>query len=387
MGIKTTSIVAFALIAAANVARAGQTSCEGRWANSRYWPSAAYAVVNSELRYHLGPNWVAVGIGSNDAVQTEAGTLSFEGVWGTAPFWFLEGTFTVRWEITVYAGLDHRPTLQELQSWPAGSTYRFGYTGARFVCNGRGEAHAFSEPGLHSFEPPAGCTRMDVKLWGAGGGGHPDPNRFAWGGGAGFTSASITVPPAHSLYIAVGEGGLYHNDYHITGGGPTTLILPTYDGIHVLAQAGGGGAGGVYQGAGGGAGGGEISGFGGDGGPGYAGGANNSEDHGGRNWDGTFNGGYELFSYASSTSAGGGHWQGGIGFAIPLYGPFSPGGGGTGWVLGPGVSTSQFGQGTFGGQRNVPAGIGDVDYNGYAGYGAHTGGGGRHGLAVIYCRG
>lgn len=384
MGIKNTTVIAFALIATANVAHAGTGTCDGRWSTAGYWPSAAYAVVNTQLLYHLtAANYTLVDLGSATALQTQPGTLTFEGGW-SGQYAYLEGVFSIRYDITVYSGLDHVPRSEaELFFWPPGSTHRFGYNGTMFTCVAPPPPvdYVFTTPGFHTFSPPPGCTTMDVKLWGAGGGGHPDSNRGAWGGGAGFTSATITVPLGRNLYIGVGQAGTYYDDSYITGGGPTTILLPTNTSFDVLAQAGGGGAGGVYLGAAGGVGGGETSGFGGNGGSGDGGGVNNSEGHGGRNWDGTFNGGYELFTYSSNTPAGGGYWQGGLGFDNTRS---APGGGGSGWVHGPGVTSHELGQGTFRGIMYIPGGLNDYDGDGYSGFGGL--GSGTNGRVFIHCR-
>lgn len=65
--------------------------------------------------------------------------------------------------------------------------------------------------GLQSFQIPQSVTKVNVKLWGAGGGGH---SRIAGrdlkpssGGGGGYASCNLTVTPSSIIYFIVGGGG------------------------------------------------------------------------------------------------------------------------------------------------------------------------------------
>src|SRR5580704_19633595 len=80
--------------------------------------------------------------------------------------------------------------------------------------------------GDQTFTVPSGVTSLDVRMWGAGGGGI-DPGYFLnqySGGGGGYTTGTAAVTPGEVLTVTAGRGGV------IKG------VAPTY---------GGGGAGGT----------------------------------------------------------------------------------------------------------------------------------------------
>ena len=75
---------------------------------------------------------------------------------------------------------------------------------------------SYSNSGLHKTYIPFGVTKINVKLWGGGGGSDRSDgsDRFSTtsyisrsGGGGGFTSCNITVSSNSSIYIIVAGGG------------------------------------------------------------------------------------------------------------------------------------------------------------------------------------
>lgn len=69
-------------------------------------------------------------------------------------------------------------------------------------------------PGIHSFYIPQFVSKVNVKLWGAGGGGDSsgivtaDPDLApSSGGGGGFVSCNVTVTQGGLIYYLVGGGG------------------------------------------------------------------------------------------------------------------------------------------------------------------------------------
>ena len=63
--------------------------------------------------------------------------------------------------------------------------------------------------GQHSFYIPPFVTKVNVKLWGAGGGGHSGSLtlRPSSGGGGGYASCNLTVTENSIIYYMVGGGG------------------------------------------------------------------------------------------------------------------------------------------------------------------------------------
>lgn len=145
------------------------------------------------------------------------------------------------------------------------------------------EKRTFSYTGSgQTFTIPEGVTSVDVKVWGAGGGGSDYSNSYQ-GGSGGFASGTLSVAPGENLVVIVGGGGGLgdSNDSGgeggYGGGGDGTLgdasggggggLSGLFDDAHgngfeslvqsdSLIIAGGGGGGTGYSGAGG-AGGGE----------------------------------------------------------------------------------------------------------------------------------
>ncbi len=98
-----------------------------------------------------------------------------------------------------------------------------------------------------NFTVPAGVTSIDVKVWGAGGGGGwYSSDTYSWSGGAGgFSNGTITVTPGETLKIIVGAGGINTSSYNgngiggYLGGGNGTL--------GDASGAGGGGLSGIFS--------------------------------------------------------------------------------------------------------------------------------------------
>lgn len=109
-----------------------------------------------------------------------------------------------------------------------------------------------------TFVVPAGLTRLNVKAWGAGGGG--GRNQSGVGGGGGFAGANVPVAGGDSLTIVVGAGGPFggtaptyggggsggsdpFNAFHGAAGGGRSAVRN--GGVELLTAAGGGGAAGA----------------------------------------------------------------------------------------------------------------------------------------------
>lgn len=60
-----------------------------------------------------------------------------------------------------------------------------------------------------TFTPPAGCTRIHYRVWGAGGGGGASAGTFGapGGGGGGYVEGCASVTPGVGITITVGTGG------------------------------------------------------------------------------------------------------------------------------------------------------------------------------------
>lgn len=120
----------------------------------------------------------------------------------------------------------------------------------------------YSTAGSYSFYVPAGCSSVEVRIWGGGGGGgygvaqtSVGSNGGSGGGGGGYAAATLAVTPGDLLYVTVGAGGA-PGDYGNAGG---TSSL-SHEGTPVMSAFGGGGGIGYHYGTGGGAGGGASGG-------------------------------------------------------------------------------------------------------------------------------
>lgn len=102
---------------------------------------------------------------------------------------------------------------------------------------------------VQSFTVPAGVTSLNVKVWGAGGGGGwYSSDTYSWSGGAGgFSNGTISVTPGETLQIVVGVGGKNTSSYNGNGIGG---YLGGGNGTRGDASgAGGGGLSGIFTGS------------------------------------------------------------------------------------------------------------------------------------------
>jgi LruC domain-containing protein len=275
-----------------------------------------------------------------------------------------------------------------------------------------------------SWPVPAGCTRVKVKLWGAGGGGGGGSNlgdpTLIGGGGGGFTTGLLAVTPGESLTVIVGVGGAGSG---FGGGGGRSAIRR---GSTELATAGGGGGSGwdgtwSSAGMGGGAGGGLVGGAstvcqnacygGGGGGTQTAGGAAGAGyragcGYGGNAFPGSpFQGGVaqgssfvgaggyggggdgaDVWCEGGGGGGGGGYFGGGGGgsMASNSYGG-GGGGGGSGFI--GGLTEASTLTGGDGGDVRNPAGRADPDFILGIGTGGATGQNGGNGRVILCCNG
>lgn len=257
-----------------------------------------------------------------------------------------------------------------------------------------------------TYTVPSGVTSINVKMWGAGGGGGVAGGwsyGFA-GGGGGYTTADLSVTPGQQLTVMVGNGGTfgwYPNmqsnygggarscntggdcRYGGQGGGRSAII----SGSTELLTAGGGGGGGasrVTNGQAGGAGGGSSGVAGssytaacaGGGGTQSAGGAGGTCANANGSAGSQFAGGNPS-SNAYGGSGGGGYYGGGGG-GYGESNDMGGGGGGSGYIGGTGVSNAT----TTAGSGASPGNTSDTDWGG-AGYGGAAGVFGTPGKVVI----
>jgi collagen type VII alpha len=262
-----------------------------------------------------------------------------------------------------------------------------------------------------SFTVPAGVGRINVYMWGAGGGGNSS-HGYAGGAGA-MIQGVMNVTPGQSLIVIAGQGGSQGGStVTYGGGGAAGTTYPTYEGSgggrsaiqvtagtdHVVAGGGGGSGksiGGsatfsgtanasgisqtpvtIYGGSGGsqtagGAGGALAPSFGG---PGFAqsGGVVNQ-------WQGGSG------DNASSAGGGGGWWGGGAGGI--QGGEIAAGGGGSSYTSNLSLISGQsvFGFNSANGYSAPTLSGPSISYyvSGVAVGGANTGGNGGNGLVVI----
>jgi hypothetical protein len=190
-----------------------------------------------------------------------------------------------------------------------------------------------------TFTVPAGVSRMNVELWGAGGG--------DFGGSGGFVSGTLTVTPYEGLTIVVGGGGTGTvNSFAFGGGGAggagngqnapflagggggysgifsaatPLVVVGAGGGGEYTFSVGGGGGGGLVGGSNGGGGGTQSTGGLGEGGP-------NATD-GGYLQGG--NGANDVNAFFGGGGGGGGYYGGGGGGGL---GGYQGGGGGSSYV-------------------------------------------------------
>ncbi|MCX5204372.1 DUF11 domain-containing protein [Streptomyces sp. NBC_00237] len=273
-----------------------------------------------------------------------------------------------------------------------------------------------------TFTVPAGVTSLDVRMWGAGGGG-VDTSRSEGslaGAGGGFTKGTLAVSAGAALTVTAGGGGEVNStiapyggggaggstatDMAMggAGGGMSALWSGPYGGTPLLIAGGGGGASpgsapGPYGGPGGGASGGQ-DGDGttsGRGGTQSAGGAAAAGGSGvpctiapgpGRKFQG--GGGADIAGDGEGGGGGGGGYFGGGGGACQISNGGTPngaGGGGSGFTGGTGVSgaaTEAGAPSTAPGTGGAAARSGDDQYVAGKGGGGGAGNGGD-GLVVL----
>ncbi|HWA09837.1 MAG TPA: putative Ig domain-containing protein [Opitutaceae bacterium] len=251
---------------------------------------------------------------------------------------------------------------------------------------------------VQNYTIPSGVNYIQIKAWGAGGGGD-GPEGPSYGGGGGFTSASYSVTPGQVVHVVVGGGGYAANSYSDDGGGYGGYGSGAGgDAGDPWGSSGGGGGGtqvnvsnflNVFAGGGGGS---SAGGYGSNTG-GAGGGANGQAGiHTGHTWGGggatqsgpgvgtVVSGGSPIFgtsgdvrTIAIGNGGAGGATPGQTGYQAAgggggFYGGAmgdvhqAPGGGGSGiftttnLLAGTGVTTT--------GSGSTPAGTGDADYPG-----------------------
>ena len=206
-----------------------------------------------------------------------------------------------------------------------------------------------------TFTVPDGVTSINVKMWGAGGGGSCSGTCGSGGSGA-FVKGDLAVSPGQTIKIVVGQGGAYPGStttyggggsggtYGGSGGGYSGIFLSSVAQVNSLAVVGGGGGGGYYGASTYGGGGGATSGSaGGNQSSTYTGGGGASLSAGGSPalWNnnaavarsgligGILSGASSASGYTySGGGGGGGYYGGGSGYTSSSATYYSSGGGG-----------------------------------------------------------
>jgi len=65
----------------------------------------------------------------------------------------------------------------------------------------------FNKAGLYMYQIPKLCNKIQIKVWGAGGGGGISKNRAGNGGGGAFVKGVLNVSRSQTLQLCVGDGG------------------------------------------------------------------------------------------------------------------------------------------------------------------------------------
>lgn len=260
-----------------------------------------------------------------------------------------------------------------------------------------GSPQVFTYTGADQFFVVPDCvSSINVKAWGAGGGGYNSDK----GGGGGFASADFEVTPGQQLRIVTGEGGAAHCNGECSSS--SSLSAAAFGGgAGATYGNGGGGYSGIFinttsplliAGGGGGGGGGNTSGWGGAGGDvtgqpangGVHGGGGGSQSAGGTagqqtdSWPVASAGGYLQGGNGSVGGGGGGGYYGGGGGARAGHWLHRGGGGGSSWISTSGSSNVV----NTGGSQEQPANASDPAYISGVGLGGSSGAGGN-GLVVI----
>jgi hypothetical protein len=167
--------------------------------------------------------------------------------------------------------------------------------------------------GVQSFTYPANVTRVEAKLWGAGGSAQYGTVNQYFGGAGGFTKGVIDASVGDILYLRVGGGGSSANPGGGGGGSSAIHSTNSYSQSTALLVAGGGGASHGGPGENGGAGGGAIAQGARDEGAGGPGVAPNAEGTGGGGATQTQGGIAGNNSAATTDATDGSAFQGGRG--------------------------------------------------------------------------
>jgi len=266
-----------------------------------------------------------------------------------------------------------------------------------------------------SFVVPTGITKIFTKLWGAGGGGgsYGGWRQGSLGGAGGYSMGILQVVPGETCNIRIGQGGSARansitsypdggapatstsdNRYCASGGGSSSINVPSRGWVLVAGGGGGGGAVNGYDLNSGGAGGGTVGHIGnitlynrnesnGRGGTQSAGGDGGTANYTNGQAGAAFLGGTHQFGSPYGGGGGGGWYGGGSGCYSSAYGSMGGGGGGSGYVH----SSVLMGQ-TYTGSSFTPPFFQDPDLSTdntyqYARGGDEAGQGG-HGLAILY---
>lgn len=106
---------------------------------------------------------------------------------------------------------------------------------------------SYTTPGTYSWPVPSGVTKIEVEVWGGGGGASGGIGGAA--GGGGYAEGSYTVTPGTTYSVVVGAGGgavMYSVGGPAGGdGGSSSLGISTGTIISATGGAGGAGGGGV----------------------------------------------------------------------------------------------------------------------------------------------
>lgn len=251
-----------------------------------------------------------------------------------------------------------------------------------------------------TFTIPCGVTSINVKIWGAGGGGGYE----ASGGAGGYVSGTYTVSGTTALTVVVGGGGAINTGANgsttaaagaasFGGGGagltPGSNTNPSYSsgsgggmsaillsGTYLAAAGGGGGGGSFDPGAGyptGGAGGGGAGTGSGVGGNGYDGGNSaGAYGSGGSTTAGAGGtGSAAAYNGAAGTAGQGGAGKGGYGTYLAVYALGGGGGGGYPFGGGGGGGSNSATNSTAGGttsSKYIGGGGGGASYTSGAGF-------------------
>lgn len=141
--------------------------------------------------------------------------------------------------------------------------FRFDFMGGHLLCINKGRQIYGGESGTAgTFVVPAGVYFIFVKMWGAGGGGgaYGSWRQGSRGGAGGYSHGLIPVVPGETITYRVGQRGYARwgankaypdgggaslsggdNQYAATGGGSTSIHVPSLGGWVMFAGGGGGG--------------------------------------------------------------------------------------------------------------------------------------------------